>query len=555
MGKGRLYLEQDLTEKFSGALTFLLNTVSEKVNLTTEERNSLTRQLANVKYNNRNLIEIYSKQLMEAWNGYKAPVLDLTDVISEYEQYKIQQISAANRARADRHDDDDDDANDDSPLIPQFLDAVVQLNNATYRLDPRTGVADVKHPIRFVGKIKLELFDDLIARSPVTNIIDLNKTLKVFLLESSRLGFSREDFAKLLKLFVHREFPHHYSSLSYLTTPSQIFETVVGMLDFSSLLAAINQSLKTMVRKVGTGISTTLLTYRSLVHEMLNITCPFSTESANLQEAERETSKVIKYFVMENLYEELYEYRRQYKQQTQRFLPLVDQITFISDLELQPEFALTSDKSLDTKNINLSLFYTDSDSRSTDVHTKTVNERHHQYANQAYTPSTRSRPLPPFQPLHRWGSKNSLKSNSPDRFETPKASRDSRSRQRSGPRKIYYRTNSGAFRSVSQSRDTSNGTNRVSNSRKSSRSSSRYSSRLPLQRQKEEPERCKLCLKKHDQPCKKYGSIRPTKVPCHICSAFHPPSICLERPSTPLYNNPGSRSSSPGPAVVNKHLN
>ena len=536
MAKSRLYLEQELTENFSQAITLALNLLEKSNNVSTEEKEEITEKLGKIKYNRRHLIDIYRKILLEEWRNFKEPKMDRADAHSLYEKSKLEKIRSNNQLKQDVTKQESrlqDMTEEIEVTVAEFHDVTVELDNAEYRLDPDTGEVDRENPLKYSKPLRMEDFTEHIIKSTVTKSIDINATLRALMKESQRIGLTRKTFGRLLKMMVQSELPQYYSSLAYITEPQEIFESVISFIDFSTIISKIKTAMNTITRDVGTDIAFTLHHYKSLVQELMKIQYPDEKNEENLKNAERQTSKIVKFLIEENLNQELELYKQQYKTQNSKYLGLTETIIFISDMELNPIYSLKSPKSLKNNELNLSLFYT---SKSTPA----------QFAEVMVHDKWKQLP-PPMETRSKTQSesdyntskdyynvnKNKYENVPKKRDESTERSRpSSRSRRfspSSGKKRLMFRTKSGNYRSISR--------NRIFTTRKDGKLTPRGVSKSP-EKINIDDGKCQLCFRFHPPPCHKYGTITPTTTICSTCSnGKHSPSICLEK-TKPTTRNP-----------------
>ena len=314
-------------------------------------------------------------------------------------------------------------------------------------------------------------------------------------------------------------------------------------------------------REIGTDISYCLYHYKSLVLELLKVQFPYDTNEQHQKSSEKETSRIVKFLIERNLHEELEVYKQQYKIHKSSYLPLAEQVIFISDMELNPEYSLKSPKTLKNNELSLSLFYT---TQSSPMECNGASDIlvHEKWKN--LPPPMETRTKAKEKENTSWS-----RDSSPDRnaFQTPSkypntpryenvsqsSSNDGPYRSRrvtrgrfspnSGRKRIMMRTNSGNFRSISR--------NRLFTTNRKGQYSPRRLSRSPSENKEK---KCQLCFKNHREPCFKYGSIKPSEKLCQACfNGYHDKSICLEKRKDEM-PKPESRNNSPG-FDFNPHLN
>ena len=352
------YLNKEKVSDNTEAVIELLDIVSNR-----ESKFNLTEaQLANVKslkakcsFQVKPLTEIYRERLWNAWKAYEDPSMTLMTAITTHEQNKISDI----QAREKTVKDGDKGAAATSSVPPRdFHETIVEINNAQYIIDPKTGV---NHPKPLLYSKKLEWIDfmDEVHLNPYSGTVDLYKSILNLMTECARVGCDRDQLCKIYKEFVFHHMQESYNSLSYENDAETIFDILMGMLDISSHLTKMKECLRMIKRRPHEGIQKPIRAYQSLITEVLSIQSPSSTEKENREQAMKEACKAVKFFTTKAVWTELQRWKEKFKHKNNRFAMLSEIIDFTNDCESKPGNKPSSTLTLDNQEVRIDLFLSD----------------------------------------------------------------------------------------------------------------------------------------------------------------------------------------------------
>ena len=544
------HFNDQATENMASVLGTLMEIIKNNpaIKLTEDQSNILKVKKDDVKLSSKSVVEIYRSRLLELWEKYEDPKERKASKEAEYHRWVKEQRKKIRNTRTTRDEDKTEDRKakaeaDDQEFIDSLIEPIKMEGKICYGIDLATLSIDYSQPLQFCEEIKLSLIEDCIMISPLTKLVDINKTLRKVLEKGKLWGWTRTQVSILLKLFVKEHLAINYTCIAYLEEPTEIWDAVSNMIDFSSAETTILQAMKSLKRKKGHGIVTVIGAYRSLAFDLHEIKSPYATKEECLTEADKDAVKVVKWFIEPNLSSLLKGISDKIKYEEKRRVTLKEVTDFVNKYEMNAEYKLKSDKSLDKFDITqISIFKCevvendDAPPSPGDEDVYTMGEKKEESLYERIDSSTPST----MRKDSFYGSNSSLiSSSSPGhvpRGRTPKTRSPFTERKR-----LYIRGKNGERRSVSRNKiETFDESQKKFVPRPLSRSRERPGQRP---RSKSISGRCLLCNVIHPGICHYYGSIKPTEKPCGKCGGRHPQEICKgKRSTTPN----GTRSSSQG---------
>ena len=526
-------------EQMSSVLGTLMEIVKSNPNikLTQEQENILTSKKDDVQLSSKSIVEIYRGRLSELWQKFRPPIGRKAEVEASYDRWvkeqrkkirnvKVTRDNETSAQRAKRAEEEDEE------FLDNLIEPIKMEGKICYGIDLKTLTIDYTRPLQFCDEIKLDLIQDCVQVSPLTKLVDINKTLRKILTKGEIWGWTRQNIATLLKLFVKDFLPISYTCLAYLEEPTDIWEAVSNLIDFSSAETTILQAMKALRRKKGHGIMTVVGSYRSLSFDLHEIKSPYASKEECVIAADKDSVKIVKWFIEPNLASLLKGVTDKLKYEQKRRIEVKEIVDLVNKYEMSPEYKLKGDKSLDRFDLSqVSIFLCDSKMPSSHKEPTeevfTANE-----SSENFYESVKESTSPLKKDSSRYGSTSSISSSH---------NSDNRSRGRSphvkSPfterKRLYIRGRGGERRSISRNKlEVYDDKSKKFVPRPLSRSRDRSKSATG---------RCLLCNIQHPGICHYYGSINPTKEPCEKCGGKHPVEICKgKRIPTPK----GSRTNS-----------
>ena len=535
------------TEDMGTILGTLMEVVkNSNIKLTKEQKDILSNKKDDVKLSSKSVVEIYRTRLKEVWVAYKEPTERKAQCQTAYNKWVKDQRTAFRAARETRDEEATEERKekakeDESEFVDNLLEPVKEEGDICYGLDLRTMTIDYKKPLQYTGQIKLELINDCVMISPLSKIVDINKTLRKILIKGAEYGWTREQIATLLKLFTKEFLSVNYTCLAYLEDPTEIWEAVSNLIDFSSAESTILQAMKGLVRKKNHGIVTVVGAFKSLAFDLHEIKSPYSTKDDCLKEADKDAVKICKWFIEPNLHALLKGITDKIKYEDKRKVNLAEYVDLVNKYEMSSQYRLKSDKTLDRFDISqVSIFLCDPEiignGTNTGAESVYTAQGENIYESIPGTPST-------IRKESHYGSNTSLNSSG-----EPKKKEDQRGRSfiKKSPfteRKRLYLNRGGERRSFSRNRiETFDEKTGKFVPRPLSRSKDRRG------RSGSSDKHCVLCNSPHGGTCHWYGKIKPSKEECPNCGGRHHKSICLGKRSL----TPGGTRRSPSEAGRSK---
>ena len=216
-------------------------------------------------YQNKPLLEIYRERMMKAWREYPEPEFDMKRALSRHENAKILANKAAAKEGREKTEAEAKLSAETLFLSTRTFDETIfTQEGAKYRIDYKTGDAD-DNPIKFSEKIEWSTFRDEVHINPFSQTVDLYRSLMNIMKEGKRVGCDREQLCKIYKLFIFHHFKESHNALSYEEDPTVIWEILIGILDFSSHLTKLRESMRLIKRKPNEGIQKAVRAYASLI--------------------------------------------------------------------------------------------------------------------------------------------------------------------------------------------------------------------------------------------------------------------------------------------------
>ena len=528
------------TEDMASVLGMVLEVIknNKSITLTKEQQEVFAAKKEDVKLNSKSVVEIYRARLKDLWTKYREPTQRKAQCETQYNRWVKNQRKAFKGVKETRDKAATEERKklaeaDEEEFVDNLITPVKEEGDICYGLDLNTMTIDYERPLQYTGQIELKLINDCVMVSPLTKLVDINKTLKKILLKGEEYGWTRKNISTLLKLFVKEHLAISYTCLAYLEDPTEIFEAVANLIDFSSAEATILQAMKALVRKKNHGIVTVANAFKSLAFDLHEIKSPYSTKEDCLKDADKDAVKICKWFIEPNLYNLLRGICDKIRYEDKRKIDLAEYVDLVNKYELHPDFRLKSDKSLDRFDVSqVSIFLCDPEIVGAGgIGTKRNQEifvagEENQYESIAGTPST-------IRKDAMYGSNSSINSfGNKQQNGKPEYTRGRSPTKRSPftDRKRLYINKNGERRSISRNRlETYDDKTKRFVPRPLSKSGDRTG------RSGSSGKNCLLCNSPHGGLCHWYGRLKPTKEACGNCGGFHHKSICL-----------GKRSLTPG---------
>ena len=353
------YLDKEKSSDNTDALVKLLGLLTSdesKVQLSEEHKKELTAIKQKCSYQTKSLLDIYRQKLWKRWKDFSDPLMDLKTAVTVHEGNKT--LAEEVREKKIKEDASSSGASHPLPLIREFRDTVIEVENAEFVFDAATNSYSDK-PIRYSKKIEWEDFSEQVHLNPYSGTIDLYKTMIQIMDECTRIGCDRVQLCKVYKLFVRNHIPESWNSLSYEQDPETIFDILMGLLDVAGHLSRLKNCLSMVIRKPLEGITTPVRSYQSLITEILSLQSPNSSDKENRDQAIKEASKAVKYFVTKPVWAEVQRYKEIFRNKNNRFPLLSEIFEFIGVCETKPGMAPTSKLSLGGQDARIDLFLTD----------------------------------------------------------------------------------------------------------------------------------------------------------------------------------------------------
>ena len=535
------------TEDMGTILGTLMEVVkNSNIKLTKEQKDILSNKKDDVKLSSKSVVEIYRTRLKEVWVAYREPTERKAQCQTAYNKWVKEQRIAFRSAKETRNEEATEERKekakeDEAQFIDNLLEPVKEEGDICYGLDLRTMTIDYKKPLQYTGQIKLELINDCVMISPLSKIVDINKTLRKILIKGAEYGWTREHIATLLKLFTKEYLSVNYTCLAYLEDPTEIWEAVSNLIDFSSAESTILQAMKGLVRKKNHGIVTVVGAFKSLAFDLHEIKSPYSTKDDCLKEADKDAVKICKWFIEPNLHALLKGITDKIKYEDKRKVNLAEYVDLVNKYEMSSQYRLKSDKTLDRFDISqVSIFLCDPEIIGLGAGNGTEGVYTAQgesiYESIPGTPST-------IRKDSHYGSNSSLNSTGEAKKREEHRGRSITKRSPFTERKRLYLNRGGERRSFSRNRiETYDEKTGKFVPRPLSRSKDRRG------RSGSTDKHCVLCNSPHGGTCHWYGKIKPTKEECSNCGGRHHKSICLGKRSL----TPGGTRRSPSEAGRSK---
>ena len=529
------------TEQMSSVLGTLMEIVKSNPNikLTPEQESILTSKKDDVKLSSKSIVEIYRGRLSELWQTFRPPIGRKAAIEASYDRWVKEQRKRIRNVKVTRDSDTTAERakkaeEEDEEFLDNLIEPIKMEGKICYGIDLKTLTIDYSRPLQFCEEIKIDLIQDCIQVSPLTKLVDINKTLRKILIKGEIWGWTRQNIATLLKLFVKDFMPINYTCLAYLEEPTDIWEAVSNLIDFSSAETTILQAMKALKRKKGHGIMSVVGSYRSLSFDLHEIKSPYASKEECLTAADKDSVKIVKWFIEPNLASLLKGVTDKLKYEQKRRVEVNEIVDLVNKYEMNPEYKLKGDKSLDKFDLSqVSIFLCDSKMpsghREPTEEVFTVNEPPENFYESVKETSS---------PLKRdssvYGSTSSLSSSHTS--DTRSRGRNPRVKSPFTERKrLYVRGKGGERRSISRNKlEVYDDASKKFVPRPLSRS---------RERSKSATGRCILCNFPHPGICHYYGTIKPTKESCEKCGGKHPVEICKgKRTATPKGSRANSRT-------------
>ena len=333
-------------------LISVMTAETSQLTLSEEQKRELKSMKDKCSYQTKPLIQIYREKLWQKWREYSDPVIDLKTAISNHEKNKkLTHVTEELKLK---------DASSSKGTIltypREFSESVVEIENAQFVIeDGETS----NEPIRYSKRIEWDDFSEKVHQNPYSGSIDLYRTMLDIMSECARVGCDRKQLCMVYKLFVYHHLKESWNSLAYEKDPETIFDILMGLLDIGGHLNKMRDCLKQVKRRPGEGIATPVRSYQSLIQEILSLQSPNSTDQENREQAIKEASKAVKFFVTKPVWLELGKYKELFKNKHHRFATMSEIFGFVNDMESNPENLPRGTLSLDNQDVRIDLFFTD----------------------------------------------------------------------------------------------------------------------------------------------------------------------------------------------------
>ena len=221
--------------------------------------------------------EKYQESFQLLWTQFRPGIKSLSDVVSEFEQLKMQKLR------------------NNEPFT--LVDPFIMDKGAYYRIDPLTMKVD-KDPIITPEEVTLKMFEHDIWKCPLTGRFNLSKTLKSILKSAQKIGCTRDHVGFVLQRLINQEMPEHYGAVQYLDDSLKIYNHCVALIDFNDDKMEIVSAMKKIVREPGDGIFKSALTFHSLMCELISMeTGQGISDDDVIDKADYETGRALKNLV------------------------------------------------------------------------------------------------------------------------------------------------------------------------------------------------------------------------------------------------------------------
>ena len=594
-------LDEDLNNTFSKALNLYLVDRLNKVGLSEAEKQETRDLLEKTKISTTRHRAQINDELIKLWDTYVPPTMTVDTVRENYEKYKLSCMR--DNLEAEIKGEDGQPQGTQVP-VPDFLTCVAPSGSAKApiykRIDPLTGTID-KDPLQFTGNISLELFDEHIVISPLSNKVNITETLSAVLSKAKDYGLTRDQLACWMKAFAMKHMPERYADISYLRDPREVFITIITSISYTGHAAKIKNEMRKLTREPGVDISIPINRYKALVVEYISIEQPYKSRSVVSDEAEKAANKLIESFVTPAMWLEVENYRKGYMRRYCKYLGVKEQLDFIAEKEEADEnrFAPKETLSLKPNSAKIRIYNTMAveDPMSPEAESYMNDAKASQSTLAAPnwggpTPSapplhhTRSQGPVNTQPLHRafetgFNQSLSLPSGSSSFSSATAGSHNTAQGQhvsrrdapsRAAGRRFYYESpGSGALRPWNQSQ----GSNDRKGTNQSFQRSNKFSpSGRPKTGQSPSPYRkphgtqnpatspggrpqspgkfpiCRKCFREHAPPpavCFQYGLNPITEKMCPCGRGYHHPDVCVKKGQKSPMRRSDTRSPGPSP--------
>ena len=356
------WLDQQQSVLNNKALNSLVElTLEDRKNTSIEHKDILEQSSKQLKLQKKDQLGEFKDKVRRLWENYKSPRRTIADAHSEFYVYRTgvkkdyENKEAFNVSAAMRE-------NKYVPSLPPptfpECEPVVQAGDRFFPCCPRTGqvLAEVlENPF----KVTLEDFGHLVVITPHSNSLHILESVQQMLIYGELIGLTRSTMSNIFKEMIRTYLPSHFGIFNLLSDPNEVFNSVVSLVNYDSLMANIKKAIMQIERKIGDSIEGPLNTYKSLLLEASGLENPLLERHKAISRAEKQCINVAGYLVESELKNCLDLLRARFDYRMEKRPSLENIVAFITDLERMDQYRLKSPKRLLGNNINCSLFTND----------------------------------------------------------------------------------------------------------------------------------------------------------------------------------------------------
>ena len=195
-------------------------------------REELEAVNTDLQYNSESAEDLLVKKLREKYNNFVEPQYNKPGAYKEYERQRrqrLEEIYAARQRIENNQATEEDNTRTDlhlAKLIALNNDPFFQVGETTYLLD----IDGSAQPVQYDGEITAALLVNCVERDPVSQTLDLHMSLENCIDKAGRLGMSRGQLDKFLRIFVREteELKIAYGSIRRLKG-QDLFDAIMGL--------------------------------------------------------------------------------------------------------------------------------------------------------------------------------------------------------------------------------------------------------------------------------------------------------------------------------------
>ena len=368
------YLASNQSKDFSSVLTSVLNVLS-KSSITASDKADLLQNQDLIKNTSKSPVTEFKETILNRVRNYKHPVKTVLQCISEFKKTRKEEADEEDNLESVVHVSYAQRREVAPGRYTQKLNLLdsnncyAQVGNKFFQV-PLDGTdidesSPLENPLTFCWD---DLSEKCLVRTPCSDQIHVLRTLDSILTIGEEYGIRFTELGNLVKAFVDKHLQHFSGSFFNITDTARIFEIAIGLVTYQSLVSAPKKAISLIKREPSDSIEIPINQYKSLLTELNFLENPGSSNKSQASKIERECIKLLDHLVSDNLKNELEIYKKIYYNKYDQSCSLTHLLEFIIDLELQPEFKLTTTKTLQNKKVAVSVynmettFVSDSDS-------------------------------------------------------------------------------------------------------------------------------------------------------------------------------------------------